>query len=165
MDAALNLASAQLITGVADEPELVGAWRSTQSGVGHSSAFRAPRTLLRLHSAQTNRPGPFATMPYREPACWPAERPASGFEPECAGHRARGKRGDHLPVLRRRRARVDLRSPVVVRALRLDGVAPRPVSRALLDTVPEVPEITLLLSLGSARRRPCAGSRWAPWCD
>jgi type VII secretion protein EccB len=41
-----------------------------------------------------------------------------------------------------RRAEVDLRSAAVVRALRLDGVVPLPVSRALLDLVPEVPAIT-----------------------
>nr|WP_090279635.1 type VII secretion protein EccB [Mycolicibacterium komanii]CRL75304.1 type VII secretion protein EccB, Actinobacterial [Mycolicibacterium komanii] len=41
-----------------------------------------------------------------------------------------------------RRARVDLRNPAVVRALGLDGVVPRAVTRALLDTVPEVPAIT-----------------------
>lgn len=40
-----------------------------------------------------------------------------------------------------RRAEVDLRSTTVVRALRLDGVVPLPVSRALLDLVPEVPAI------------------------
>jgi type VII secretion protein EccB len=40
------------------------------------------------------------------------------------------------------RAEVDLRSPAVVRALRLDGIAPVPVSRTLLDAVPEVPAIT-----------------------
>jgi type VII secretion protein EccB len=40
-----------------------------------------------------------------------------------------------------RRAEVDLRSPAVVRALRLEGIAPVPVSRTLLDTVPEVPAI------------------------
>lgn len=39
------------------------------------------------------------------------------------------------------RAKVDLRDAAVVRALRLDGVAPQPVSRTLLDVVPEVPEI------------------------
>ena len=38
-----------------------------------------------------------------------------------------------------RRAEVDLRNHAVVRALRLDGVTPRPVSRALLDTIPEAP--------------------------
>lgn len=40
------------------------------------------------------------------------------------------------------RAKVDLRDHAVVHALRLDGVAPRPVSRALLDAIPEVPQIT-----------------------
>ena len=40
------------------------------------------------------------------------------------------------------RATVDLRNVAVVRALRLDGVVPVPVSRALLDVVPEVPAIT-----------------------
>jgi type VII secretion protein EccB len=39
------------------------------------------------------------------------------------------------------RARVDLRNHAVVRALQLDGVAPRPVSRALLDAIPEAPQI------------------------
>ncbi|WP_343044060.1 type VII secretion protein EccB [Mycolicibacterium sediminis] len=42
-----------------------------------------------------------------------------------------------------RRARVDLRNPAVVRALRLDGISPQPVSRALLDTVPEVAPIVV----------------------
>lgn len=41
-----------------------------------------------------------------------------------------------------RRARVDLRDIAVVRALRLDGVVPVPVSRTLLDLLPEVPAIT-----------------------
>ncbi len=36
------------------------------------------------------------------------------------------------------RAEVDLRNQAVVRALRLEGVAPKPVSRALLDSLPEV---------------------------
>ena len=40
------------------------------------------------------------------------------------------------------RAAVDLRSVAVVRALRLDGIVPVPVSRTLLDLVPEVPAIT-----------------------
>jgi type VII secretion protein EccB len=40
-----------------------------------------------------------------------------------------------------RRAEVDLRNPAVVRALRLEGTVPQPVSRALLDSVPEVPAV------------------------
>ncbi len=39
------------------------------------------------------------------------------------------------------RARVDLRNHAVVRALGLDGVVPRPVSRVLLDAIPEAPPI------------------------
>ena len=39
------------------------------------------------------------------------------------------------------RARIDLRNHAVVRALRLDGVAPQPVSRAMLDAIPEAPQI------------------------
>lgn len=41
-----------------------------------------------------------------------------------------------------RRARIDLRNPAVVWALRLDGVEPRPVAGALLDAIPEAPPIT-----------------------
>lgn len=40
-----------------------------------------------------------------------------------------------------RHAKVDLRNRAVVRALKLDGVTPRPVSRALLDATPEQPPI------------------------
>lgn len=40
------------------------------------------------------------------------------------------------------RAKVDLRNRAVVRALKLDGVTPRPVSRALLDAIPEAPPIS-----------------------
>ena len=39
------------------------------------------------------------------------------------------------------RAKVDLRNRAVVRALKLDGVTARPVSRALLDATPEAPPI------------------------
>jgi type VII secretion protein EccB len=40
------------------------------------------------------------------------------------------------------RAKVDLRNRAVVRALKLDGVTARPVSRALLDATPEAPTIS-----------------------
>ncbi len=39
------------------------------------------------------------------------------------------------------RARVDLRHPAVVRALRLDGLVPQPVSPLLLAAIPEAPAI------------------------
>jgi type VII secretion protein EccB len=41
-----------------------------------------------------------------------------------------------------KRAAVDLRDLAVVRALRLDGITPRHVSRSLLDLLPELPAIT-----------------------
>jgi type VII secretion protein EccB len=58
-----------------------------------------------------------------------------------------------------RRAEVDLRSPAVVRALRLEGIVPQPVSRALLDSVPEVPAIAspAIDGAGTAGPLPVAG--------
>lgn len=53
-----------------------------------------------------------------------------------------------------RRAAVDLRDTAVLRALRLEGVTPRPVSRTLLDTLPEDPPI-------AAPPVPHAGARSA----
>jgi type VII secretion protein EccB len=53
------------------------------------------------------------------------------------------------------RARVDLRNHAVVRALRLDGVVPRAVSRAILDALPEAPQI-------AAPHIPAAGSPGPP---
>lgn len=55
-----------------------------------------------------------------------------------------------------RRSRVDLRHPAVVRALRLDGVVPQPVSPDLLAAVPEVPPIEppRIPGLGSPASEP-----------
>jgi type VII secretion protein EccB len=53
-----------------------------------------------------------------------------------------------------RRAAVDLRDTAVVRALRLEDVTPRPVSRTLLDALPEDPPI-------AAPTVPHAGARGA----
>jgi len=53
-----------------------------------------------------------------------------------------------------RRAEVDLRNPAVVRALRLEGVAPVLVSRALLDTLPEVPAIAAPVVDGAGAAGP-----------
>jgi type VII secretion protein EccB len=137
----LNLSSARLIAGTSGEPELV-----SPAAIG-----RAKR-------------GPLVGIPGAPDAI---PRPLGGDESEwticddtttttviigaLAGrlddrHRAlvtpRGESAAMTYLLYDgRRAKVDLRNPVVVRALRLDGIAPRPVSRALLDAVPEMPEI------------------------
>ena len=82
-------------------------------------------------------------MPCREPRCWSADAPAHLNSSGSALVTARGESAATTYLLYDgRRARVDLRNHAVVRALKLDGIAPRPVSRALLDAVPEVPEIT-----------------------
>jgi type VII secretion protein EccB len=52
------------------------------------------------------------------------------------------------------RARVDLRDHTVVRALGLDGIAPRPVSRAFLDAIPEAPQISAPVIPGSGSPGP-----------
>jgi type VII secretion protein EccB len=40
-----------------------------------------------------------------------------------------------------RRASVDLTNPAVTRALRLEGITPRPISMSVLDAIPEMPAI------------------------
>jgi type VII secretion protein EccB len=57
------------------------------------------------------------------------------------------------------RAQVDLRNPGVVWALRLDGIEPRPVSRALLDAIPEAPPITPPRIPGAGQPGAIAGMR------
>ena len=57
------------------------------------------------------------------------------------------------------RAEVDLRNPGVVWALRLDGIEPRPVSRALLDAIPEAPPIAPPRIPGAGQPGAVAGIR------
>lgn len=58
-----------------------------------------------------------------------------------------------------RRSAVDLGDPAVMRALRLEGIAPRPVSLSLLNTIPEAPPIAppLIPGAGSAGPPSMAG--------
>jgi type VII secretion protein EccB len=55
------------------------------------------------------------------------------------------------------RAEVDLRNHAVVRALRLDGVEPQPVSRTLLDATPEAPPIYPPSIAGAGSPSPLGG--------
>ena len=55
------------------------------------------------------------------------------------------------------RAKVDLRNRAVVRALQLDGVTPRPVSRTLLDATPEAPPIAAPHIPGAGSPSPLRG--------
>ena len=143
MHPALNLASARLITGVADKPALVSA----------SAIDRAKRgSLVGIPGA----PDTIATPLGADESAWTVCDDAAERTTVLAGHApahldssrsalvaARGESAANTYLLYDGlRARVDLRNPAAVRALKLDGIAPRPVSRALLDAVPEAPEIT-----------------------
>jgi type VII secretion protein EccB len=55
------------------------------------------------------------------------------------------------------RAEVDLRNRAAVRALKLDGVEPQPVSRALLDATPEAPPIYPPSIAGAGSPSPLRG--------
>lgn len=136
----LNLASARLITGSTAKPRLVNT----------SAVERAPRgATLGIPGA----PNAIGSPLTGDDSKWTVCEDDSGlttvlvgsFDDTRAAHggvlvSAAGEAQTYL-LFDGRRAKVDLRSPAAVRALALDGVVPRSVTRALLDTVPEVPEI------------------------
>jgi type VII secretion protein EccB len=141
MHPAMNLASARLITGSADKPELI-------SGAALDRVARGP--LVGIPGA----PSAIATPLQAHDTIWTVCDDADGRTAVLVGPRAdmlssrsalvtpRGESAATTYLLYDgRRARVDLRNHAVVRALRLDGVVPRPVSRALLDAIPEAPDI------------------------
>ncbi|MDA4087037.1 ESX-5 secretion system ATPase EccB5 [Mycolicibacterium hassiacum DSM 44199] len=139
MHPALNLASARLIAGTPAEPKLVSAAAIDRSRRGPTVGIvGAPDTVApaldATESGWTVCDADETTVLIGFP-----EHPASGrgalVTP--AGESA----AVTYYVYDGRRARVDLRNPAVVRALRLENVAPRPVSPALLELLPEVPAI------------------------
>ncbi len=144
MHPTLNLASARLITGVTDKPELVSAPAMVR-------ARRGP--LVGIPGAPDAIGAPLGTDELVWTVCEDDNERTTvlvGTEPapKDSGARAlvtaRGESAATTYLLYDgRRARVDLRNPAVVRALKIDGVAPQPVSRVLLDAVPEVPEIAI----------------------
>ncbi len=143
MHPALNLASARLITGATDEPELVST----------SALDRTKRgPLVGIPGAPDTIGAPLGANESVWTVCEDAAerttvlvgRPPTHLDSSrTALVAARGESAATTYLLYDgRRARVDLRNHAVVRALKLDGIAPRPVSRALLDAVPESPGIT-----------------------
>ncbi|MDG5481544.1 type VII secretion protein EccB [Mycolicibacterium gadium] len=143
MHPTFNIASARLVTGVADEPELV-------SSSALNRAKRGP--LVGIPGAPDMIGAPLDDTESAWAVCEDADSRTTVMVGRPPAQLDSGKsalvtpRGESAAttylVYDGRRARVDLRNHATVRALRLDGVAPRPVSRALLDVLPEAPEIT-----------------------
>ncbi len=138
-----NLASARLIAGTPADPRTVG-----QRAVDNT--HRGPRVGI------PGAPETISTPLTPEESAWTVCDDARGETTVIAGALAdtamtsgqsvlvtpRGGSAATTYLLSAgQRARVDLRHHAVVRALRLDGIAPRPVSPALLSAIPEAPEI------------------------
>jgi type VII secretion protein EccB len=154
----LNLASARLIADTPANPEAVSA-------AAISNSTRGP--LLGIPGAPAE-----ITPPLREDesgwaVCEDATRTTviAGALPE--GDLATGAavlvtaRGESAAstylLYAGLRAKVDLRNRAVVRALQLDGVTPRPVSRTLLDATPEAPPIAVPHIPGAGAPSPLRG--------
>jgi ESX secretion system ATPase EccB len=137
-----NLASAYLVAGSAAKPQVV-------NDANISRAKRGP--LLGIPFA----PSPVANPLSENESAWTICEDTTTTL--IVGHVDEPHRVDRQPSLLvtvraesaattfllydGQRAQVDLRNPGVVWALRLDGIEPRPVSRALLDAIPEAPPI------------------------
>jgi type VII secretion protein EccB len=138
----LNLASARLITGNSNSPavvssaEIAKAKRGPLMGIPGAPAVIG-KPLTAEESAWTVCDRSTTTVIAGRPELdMKARQPTILVTP-----RSESAATTYL-LYDGRRAQVDLRNPAVVWALRLDGVEPRPVSRALLDAIPEAPPIT-----------------------
>jgi type VII secretion protein EccB len=142
MHPTFNVASARLITGAAGEPELVST----------SALDRIKRgPLVGIPGAPDTIAAPLGAGESDWAICENATdtttvvvgSPPAGLESgRIALVTPRGESAATTYLLYDgRRARVDLRNHAAVRALKLDGVTPRPVSRALIDALRESPAI------------------------
>ncbi len=136
-----NLASARLIAGAAVHPrpvreaDLVRTRRGPMLGIPGAPQFLgAPLlpdesvwTMCDADGVTTVVAGPVTRSSALNPGRAVLVAPASG--------------SPAYLLYDGRRAVVDLADTAVVRALRLEGRAPRPVSQSLLDAVPEAPSI------------------------
>lgn len=137
-----NLASARLILGSAAEPTTVaaealrGVARGPMAGIPGAPAAIG-LTLSAAETAWTVCDAAESTTVIVGEA---GGTPLGGDAALLVSARSEGPALTYL-LHDGRRAAVDLRDTAVVRALRLDGVTPRPVSRVLLDAIPESPPI------------------------
>ncbi|MGV0741285.1 type VII secretion protein EccB [Mycolicibacterium sp. XJ870] len=159
MHPVLNLASARLIAGVPADPDSV-------SDAAVAAARRGP--LVGIAGAPTQIDPPLAidesgwsVCDYDGTTAFAAGR-LDGEVTQLRGGQAllvapHGESAATTYLLFDGwRAAVDLRNIAVVRALRMEGIAPLPVSRALLHSVPEAPPIQVPLIAGAGSPGPAA---------
>jgi type VII secretion protein EccB len=149
-----NLASARMITGSAVNPVVVAAAavanakRGPSMGIpGAPAAIGAPLAAPSWMVCDTDR-----TVVIVGVEDWTTHR-LDDSRSVLVTPRGEDPATTYL-LYAGRRAEVDLRNPAVVRALRLESVAPVLVSRALLDTVPEVPAIAAPMIDGAGAAGP-----------
>lgn len=143
MHPVFNLASARLILGTAAEPRMVTQRAVDRAEIGPQVGIPgAPGQISPpLQAAESGwtvcdeRSGTTVTA---GPVAGSAMTPGASVLVTPRG----GSAALSYLLHGRWRSRVDLRHPAVVRALRLDGVVPQPVSPALLAAVPEAPAIS-----------------------
>ncbi|BBY79901.1 type VII secretion protein EccB [Mycolicibacterium pulveris] len=162
MHPTFNLASARLIAGTADTPELVSASAVADAKTG---------ALVGIPGAPHTVAPPLDESESDWTVCQDATATTTvlvGADVEHldAGRSAlvvAGGEGAAATYLLYDgvRARVDLRNPAVVRALRLDGVKPRIVSRVMLAAVPEVPELAVPVIANAGTAGPATLHRLA----
>ncbi|MGE2832425.1 type VII secretion protein EccB [Mycobacterium sp. SMC-4] len=137
-----NLASARLVTGSTDPPKSV-----SQPAIDRSARGAA----LGIPGAPVHFGPPLSAQESQWTVCDDEHGATTVFADSVADTAVRSG-GSVLVAVRGNaaltyllhggwRSRVDLRQPAVVRALKLDGVAPREVSPALLSAMPEAPPI------------------------
>jgi type VII secretion protein EccB len=155
----LNLASARLVTGSAASPHVV-------SPTAIEKAKHGPLLGIPGAPAVVGRP-----LSDEESAWTVCDDTSTTVIAGRTDHFDRGDQPNVLVAARSesaattyllydgRRAQVDLRNPGVVWALRLDDIEPRPVSRTLLDAIPEAPPIAPPLIPGAGLPGAIAGTR------
>jgi type VII secretion protein EccB len=137
-----NLASARLATGSTARPEIVDAADIDEAKRGPMLGIPGAPTVIgkpltRGESAWTVCDDTATTLIAGSPDAMALNARQPGV---LVTARSESAATTYL-LYDGRRAEVDLRNPAVVWALRLDGIKPRPVSRTLLDAVPEAPPI------------------------
>ncbi|MHC9291763.1 type VII secretion protein EccB [Mycobacterium sp. LTG2003] len=156
-----NLASARLIVSAAADPVLVSddalarARRGPQVGIpGAPTQIGRPLTIDESSWAVCDIADPAATALIAGPL---PERVAPMRQGQALLVTPHGEAAARTYLLFDGwRAAVDLRDLAVARALRLEGLKPTGVSRALLDSVPEAPTIRAPSIAGTGQPGPAA---------